>query len=175
MRNNMMKSIEVTQTYLQMMSIDELKHALLADERVRVDRVVECPPSFYRYLYCEVGRDYHWVDRLSWTDEQIHVYLSKPGISLWVLYYAGAPGGFFELRRNDDGSVEIVFLGLLKEFMGRGLGKHLLTTAVEEAWKGATNRIWLHTSTLDHFSALSNYLKRGFKPFRQETYVVTKD
>lgn len=169
-----MSSIEATRTYLQMMSVDELKQALLADERIHVDQVVECPPSFYRYLYCEVGRNYQWVDRLSWTDEQIHAYLSKPNISLWVLYCAGAPGGYFELRQNEDGSVQIVFLGLLKEFMGRGLGKYMLTIAVKQAWNKAINRIWVHTCTLDHPAALSNYLKRGFKPFRQETYVVTR-
>jgi GNAT superfamily N-acetyltransferase len=157
-----------------MMSVDELKPAKLADESVHVAQVVECPPSFFRYLYCEVGRTYHWVERLGWTDEQIHAYLSKPSISLWVLYCAGAPGGYFELRQNEDGSVEIVFFGLIKEFMGRGLGKYLLTIAIEQAWKKATNRIWVHTSTLDHPAALSNYLKRGFKPFRQENYVVTR-
>jgi GNAT superfamily N-acetyltransferase len=158
-----------------MMSVDELKPASLADEGVSVDRVVECPPSFYRYLYSEVGRNYHWVERLSWTDEQIHAYLSKPSISLWVLYCGGAPGGYFELRQNEDGSVEIVYLGLLKEFMGRGLGKYLLTIAVEQAWNKATNRIWVHTSTLDHPAALSNYIKRGFKPLRQETYVLSEE
>ena len=156
-----------------MLSVNELKPSLLVDERVHVDQVVECPPSFFRYLYCEVGRYYHWVERLDWTDEQIHAYLSQPNISLWVVYYAGSPGGYFELRQHEDGSVEIVYFGLLKEFMGRGLGKYLLTIAVKRAWEKATNRIWLHTCTLDHPAALSNYLKRGFKQFRQETYVVT--
>ena len=169
----MLKSIEVTRTHLQMVSVDELKQVLLVDERVRVEQVVECPPSFYHYLYSEVGRNYHWVDRLSWKDKQIQAYLSKPSISLWVLYCAGAPGGFFELRQHEDGSVEIVFFGLLKDYIGRGFGKYLLTIAVEQAWNKATSHIWVHTCTLDHPAALSNYIKRGFKPFRQETYVVT--
>ncbi len=168
-----MSGIEATRTYLQMVSSDELKPAWLADERIHVDQVVECPPSFYLYLYSEVGRNYQWVDRLIWTDEQIHAYLSKPSVSLWVLYCAGAPSGYFELRQHEDGSVEIVFFGLLKEFIGRGFGKYLLTIAIKQAWNKATNRIWVHTCTLDHPAALSNYIKRGFKPFRQETYVVT--
>ena len=168
-----MSCIEATRTYLQMVSIDELKPAWLADERIHIDRVVECPPSFYLYLYSEVGRNYHWVDRLIWTDEQIHAYLSKPSVSLWVLYSAGAPGGYFELRQHEDGSVEIVFFGLVKEFIGRGFGKYLLTIAIKQAWNQTTNRVWVHTCTLDHPAALSNYIKRGFKQFRQETYMVT--
>jgi GNAT superfamily N-acetyltransferase len=156
-----------------MMAVNELKPALLADERVRVDQVIECPPSFFRYLYREVGRNYHWVDRLSWTNDQIRAYLSQPNVSLWVLYYTGAPAGYFELRQHEDGSVEIAYFGLFEELMGRGLGKHLLSIAVECAWSKSTKHIWLHTCTLDHPAALPNYLKRGFKPFRQETYFLT--
>ena len=44
---------------------------------------------------------------------------------------------------------------------------------VEQGWQLSANRLWVHTCTLDHAAALPNYLKRGFKPFRQETYVVT--
>jgi len=156
-----------------MVSADDLKPANLADECVNVGRVFKCPPSFFRYLYCEVGRKYYWVDRLDWTDEQIQAHLSQPSISLWVLYCAGAPGGYFELRQHEDGSVEIAYFGLLLEFMGRGLGKHLLTIAVQQDWNNAINRVWVHTCTLDHPAALSNYLKLGLKPFRQETYFVT--
>lgn len=168
-----MSSIKVTRTYLQMLSVNEFKPAKLTDERVRIEQVIECPPSFFRYLYCEVGRNYHWVDRLGWTDEQIQAYYSQPSVSLWVLYCAGAPGGYFELcQHEDDRSVEIAYFGLLKEFIGRGLGKYLLSFAVERAWEKTIHRVWLHTCTLDHPAALSNYVQRGFKPFQQETYVV---
>lgn len=90
-----------------------------------------------------------------------------------MLYYTGAPAGYFELRQHEDTSVEIAYFGLLEEFLGRSLGKHLLTIAVEQGWQLGANRLWLHTCTLDHSAALPNYLKRGFKPFRQETYRVT--
>ncbi|MBP5972120.1 GNAT family N-acetyltransferase [Brasilonema sp. CT11] len=169
-----MKSIEVTRTHLQMRSPDEHKPVkIVGDDRAHVTQVFDCPASFYRYLYCEVGREYHWVYRRSWTDEQIQTHLSQPSISLWVFYYTGAPSGYFELEQYEDGSVEIIYFGLLKEYIGRGLGKYLLTIAIEQAWKKATHHISVHTCTLDHPAALSNYLKRGFKPFEQETYIMT--
>lgn len=167
-----MSSIEVTRIYLQMLSPNEHKPAKLADDRLHIEQVIECPPSFFRYLYAEVGRNYHWIDRLDWTNEQIRAYLSQPTVTLWVLYCAGAPGGYFELYQHEDGSVEIAYFGLLGEFIGRGIGKYLLTIAIEQAWKRASDRIWVHTCTLDHPAALSNYLRRGFKPFRQETYQI---
>ena len=62
---------------------------------------------------------------------------------------------------------------LLPDFIGRGWGKHLLTRAVLSAWESGTHRVWLHTCTLDHQAALPNYLKRGFRPVREEVYEVS--
>ena len=86
---------------------------------------------------------------------------------------AGAPAGYFELERQEDGSTEVAYFGLLQEYLGRGLGKHLLTAAVHQAWQTGANRVWLHTCTLDDPAALPNYLKRGFKPFKEEKYFTT--
>jgi GNAT superfamily N-acetyltransferase len=90
-----------------------------------------------------------------------------------VLYLAGQPAGYFELKRHDDASVEITFFGLMPHAIGRGLGRYLLTSAVQEGWALGPTRVWLHTCTLDHASALPNYLKRGFRAVRDETYQTT--
>jgi GNAT superfamily N-acetyltransferase len=83
-----------------------------------------------------------------------------------------APAGYFELRRDSDNAIEIAYFGLLPEFVGRGLGKALLSAAATEAWRAGASRVWLHTSSLDHPAALPNYLARGFKVFRTETYLA---
>ncbi|HEV7860289.1 MAG TPA: GNAT family N-acetyltransferase [Pyrinomonadaceae bacterium] len=164
------ETIEVRRTYLQMLDQSELVPARIADQRVRLERAFECPASFFRYLYREVGRHYHWIDRLGWSDDEIRAYLVQTEVSLWVMSYDGSPAGYFELREHADGSIEIAYFGLLQEFIGRGLGKHLLTCAVERAWANGAHRVWLHTCTLDDKAALPNYLKRGFRPFKEETY-----
>lgn len=159
-------------TYLEMRDRTALQPARLTDAAIRVEEVKDCPPSFWKYLYAEVGRAYHWIDRLPWTEEEIRTYLRDPAVSLWLLTVAGAPAGYFELRRDNVGGVEIAYFGLLPEFTGRGLGGHLLTIAVERAWALGAERVWLHTNTLDHPAALPNYLKRGFRAFHAETYEV---
>lgn len=78
-----------------------------------------------------------------------------------------------ELSAHDDGSVEIVYLGLLPAYHGRGLGAWLLEQAVMLAWQQGANRIWLHTCSLDAPAALPNYLARGFHLERTEHYTVT--
>ena len=165
--------IEVIRTYLQLAKPEDLNPARVDDSRVRIERLHECPASFYRYLYAEVGRFYHWTDRLPWTDDQIRSHLARPEITLWVMYGEGSPAGYFELERHQDGSIEIAYFGLIQEFLGRGLGKLLLTVAAEQAWSDGSNRVWLHTCTLDDAAALPNYRQRGFMPFKQETYTTS--
>lgn len=167
-----MSSTKVTRTYLEMRDPSGLRGARSDDARIRIEQMHECPASVFRYLYVEVGRNYHWIDRLPWTDEDIARHLLQPEISLWLMTYDGETAGYFELRKCEDGSVEIAYFGLLPAFIGRRLGKHLLTCATEQAWADGANRVWLHTCTLDDPAALPNYLKRGFRPFKTEEYVV---
>jgi GNAT superfamily N-acetyltransferase len=174
-----MPSVRVTRTYLQMLSPDALRsrpegtHA--DDAHARFERVLECPVSFYRYLYAEVGRRHHWVDRLTWSDEQIAARLEDPRVSIWVIYVDGAPAGYTELERHADESMEIAYFGLLPEFLRRGLGKLMLTAAVDRAWEQGVSRVWLHTCTLDDPAAMPNYIKRGFTPYKEEQYTVEVD
>ncbi len=165
-------AVFAVRTYVEMRHPSELRPARPPDVPIRIERVTGCPPAFWRFLYTEVGRQYHWVDRLPWTDEQVREYLDDPAVSLYLMTAAGAPAGYFELRADAEGSVEIVYFGLLPQFTGRGLGGHMLTEAVTRAWESGATRVWLHTNTLDHPAALPNYQKRGFQTFREERYEV---
>jgi ribosomal protein S18 acetylase RimI-like enzyme len=164
--------VKATRTYLQMARPEALRPAATDDPDVRIERHDDSPPELWRHLYAEVGRAYHWTDRLGWSDQTIREYLTDPAVSLWILTVAGVIAGYFELRRDDDGGVEIAYFGLLPEFTGRGLGKYLLTVAVQRAWASGAHRVWLHTSSLDHRAALTNYLSRGFTIFKKEEYEV---
>ena len=166
------RAIEVTRTYLEMRDRSQLQRAVSDDPRIRIEAQPECSVELFRFLYVEVGKNYHWVDRLPWTDDDIRTYLAQPEISLWLMTCDNERAGYFELRKCDDGSTEIAYFGLMPNFIGRGLGKHLLTCAVEQAWADGANRVWLHTCTLDDAAALPNYLKRGFRPFKTEKYTV---
>lgn len=167
-----MATLEVRRTYLRLESPAQLLPARVDDPRLRIERVPECPASFFRYLYVEVGRAYRWVDRLDWSDERWRARLAEPAVQLFLLTRSAAPAGYYELERHRDGSVEIAYFGLLPEYLGQGLGKHLLTDAAERAWQLSPTHVWLHTCTLDDPAALPNYERRGFRAFRSETYAI---
>lgn len=140
----------------------------------RVALVERCSAAEFRHLYADVGARYHWTDRLAWSDDELTAYLDHPDVQLWLLYLADDLAGFFELRQHREAgarSVEIVYFGLRARFIGRGLGKGMLTAAVDAAWALGPDRVWLHTCTLDDPAALPNYLRRGFTPYREEHYL----
>jgi GNAT superfamily N-acetyltransferase len=165
------RRVSSTRTYLEMTDRGQLVHAAVPDEDWRVERMRDCAPEFWRFLYAEVGREYHWVDRLPWSIDEIRAYLADPSLTIWLLSASGSPAGYFELRQDADRNVELVYFGLFRHFHGRGLGGHFLTQAVERAWESGARRVWVHTNTLDHPAALPNYLKRGFSVFKTEDYL----
>jgi len=162
----------VTRTYLEIADRNAFRPARTDLPGVVVDRVRRCPASLFRSLYKEVRRQYGWLDRLNWSDDEIRRHVANPALSIWVMRVQNASAGYFELRTEPDGSTELAYFGLLPEFIGQGLGKHLLSVAVEQAFGLGARRVWLHTCTLDNPAALPIYLKRGFVPFRTETIGV---
>lgn len=168
-----MPTVDVVRTYLEMRTPEALRPAdAPAGVNARVERLERPSVADYRALYGDVGAAYHWRDRLAWSDEQLAAYLADPAVSVWVLVVDGVRAGYFELKRDAD-DVEIVYFGLASPYIGRGLGKYLLTRATREAWDGPrVSRVWLHTCTLDDRAALPNYLSRGFVETRRERYVT---
>lgn len=125
--------------------------------------------EFNRFLYQFVGAAWEWTDKLAWTDKQWQAYSEAENLHLYVAYVEGAPAGYFELQQQEAGNVEIMYFGLGERFIGKGFGGYLLTQAIEHAWAlPNTQRVWVHTCSLDHPSALHNYQARGFTLFRTD-------
>jgi GNAT superfamily N-acetyltransferase len=122
---------------------------------------------FNRFLYEAVGAEWQWNDKSGWTDQQWGDYAESPQLRTFVAYYDGSPAGYYELcRAAEPDEVEVVCLGLLPAFIGRGWGGVLLTRALEAAWEMRPGRVWLHTCTLDHPMAVRNYLARGLTLYK---------
>ena len=109
--------------------------------------------------------------RLSWSYEKWQKFVQNESTQTWVAYQNGTPIGYFELEAQARQSTEICYFGLLPEFIGKGYGKNLLQDAIHKAWQLGGKRVWLHTCTLDASQALSNYLGRGFKVFKEEDII----
>jgi GNAT superfamily N-acetyltransferase len=151
---------------------DRLRAKRCADARFQIREERESDWRFNRDLYFRVGEHWEWVDKRTWTDEQWKQYAATSELRTFGAYYADTLAGYYELRRDAEGGVEIAYFGLLPEFIGRGLGGPLLTSAIEQAWSRrggiAPKRVWVHTCNRDHPQALTNYQARGMIVYKVE-------
>ncbi len=166
---SIIRAMPVTTTYLQMLSAGEHRPKAASDPRLRILEATVKQWPYNRFLYSLVGGSWQWRDKLEWTDRQWQDYAESDALSLFVAYYDGSPAGYFELQRQPQEQVELAYFGLAPPFIGRGLGGPLLSAAISEAWKMQPRRVWVHTCTLDHPSALKNYEARGFSVYKVET------
>src|SRR5215470_8986649 len=156
-------------TYLEMRSADQLRPKR-AGMRFQIQEKTERDWRFNRDLYLRVGEQWDWVDKRSWTDDQWKEYAAAPELRTFAGYYDDVLAGYYELRRDGEGGIEIAYFGLLPEWIGRGLGGALLTSAIETAWRTELipSRVWVHTCNRDHPQALANYEARGMVVFKVE-------
>lgn len=164
---------QVTTWYLEMLDPADLRPKRLDDPALVIQQAKVPCPEFSRFLYTSVGGYWYWCDRLPWTYEEWHAYLSRPELETWVAYHWGTPAGYIELEAQPDSSVKIVYFGLLPQFIGQGIGGHLLTVGIERAWGMGANRVWVHTCTLDGPHAYQNYEARGLALY--DTQVTPRD
>ena len=94
--------------------------------------------------------------------------MAAPELLTFAAYYDDALAGYYELRCDGEGGVEIAYFGLLPEFIGRGLGGALLTSAIEQGWRISPKRVWVHTCNRDHPQAFANYHARGMLVYKVE-------
>jgi GNAT superfamily N-acetyltransferase len=154
-------------THLEMTSRAMFRPAYLSGDHFSISLMKSADVDFYRFLYRAVGENWCWRDRMMLSDEQLHVMLANPCVTVDVLYVGGNPAGYVELDHGRP-DTEIAYFGLRPAYFGLGLGKHLLSHGIARAWEGGAGRVWVHTCNLDGPHALDNYLKRGFRVFRTE-------
>jgi len=159
--------VEVTTWSLELTSPDQVVPAPRPDLDLALVQARVPSPELSRFLYTAVGGDWYWIDRLVWSYEQWLEWQRRPGVETWVAYLEGTPAGYFELDASVAGDVELAYFGLLRGFIGRGLGGWLLTQALQRAWALGPDRVWVHTCSLDGSHALANYQARGMKIFKE--------
>ncbi|RVU86051.1 GNAT family N-acetyltransferase [Leucothrix sargassi] len=148
--------------YLEMTSLAQLR------EKAPRCEVAVCEAEiknyrFNRFLYQLIGEPWQWTDKLALSDEVWQAYAENDNLRTWVATIQGSIAGYYELQQQAKGDVELRYFGLAPDFLDKGIGGYLLTHAIQTAWAmNGTKRVWVHTCSEDHPSALANYKARGF-------------
>ena len=164
----MTKKIE--RNYLEINSLTELNSSTVSSDDYLVKLINPVDFEINKFFYKNIGKKHHWVDRLSWTNEQWIKYTSDVKLKTYVLQKNNDLAGYFELISHTEiNEVEIAYLGLLEEYQNKKLGSHLLSSAIKNSFLNNPKRVWVHTCSLDHKNALNNYISRGMRIFKKET------
>ena len=164
---------KVDRNYLEIKSLNELVESKKPSNNLILELID--PPNFQlnKFFYKEVGKKHHWVDRLVWNDKQWIEYTSNENAKTYVLKENRDLVGYFELIfHKEKNEIEIAYLGLLEEYHNKKLGSYLLCNAIKKSFSEKPKRVWVHTCSLDHKNALSNYISRGMKIFKKETISI---
>ena len=164
---------EVQRNYLEINSIQDLNEVIEPNGDYSVNLLEPINFQLNKFFYKNIGKKHKWIDRLIWTETQWIEYVSNKNVKTYVFKFKNDLAGFFELISHDEKKeVEIAYFGLLEEFQNKKLGSYLLFKAIQKSFKGDTNRVWVHTCSLDHKNALNNYIARGMKIFKTETVKI---
>jgi GNAT superfamily N-acetyltransferase len=152
-------------TYLEMRSPPEPATSLPSEFAVRL--VKQPDLDWYRALYRRIGEPWLWFSRLRMPDNELRALLDDPEIDVFVLSYRGEDHGLLEFDRRKMPDIEIAFFGVTLEMIGKGAGRASLLHCLPLAWEHLPQRVWLHTCTSDHHSALGFYQRFGFVPYKR--------
>jgi GNAT superfamily N-acetyltransferase len=106
------------------------------------------------------------------SDAEVAAIIRAPEVEFHALVQDGRDEGLLELDFRQSGECELVFFGVTESLIGTGAGRWLMNRALERAWSGPVNRVWVHTCTFDHPAALSFYQRAGFRPFRRQIEIA---
>ncbi len=164
---------KISRNYLEITSLSELVETNKPASEYQI-KLVD-PPDFQlnRFFYKSIGKNHSWIDRLVWTEKQWIEFTKSKNVKTFILTNKNDLVGYFELIfHNDKNETEIAYLGILEEYQNKKLGSYLLSTAIRKSFFDNPSRVWVHTCSLDHRNALSNYLSRGMKIFKKESVII---
>ena len=96
-------------------------------------------------------------------------YSSNPLLETWILKNnKGELIGYYEIEKHESKEFELINMGILSEYRSKGFGSLLLKHVLKKSFDNKADKVWVHTCSLDHKFALTNYLSRGFKIFKKE-------
>jgi GNAT superfamily N-acetyltransferase len=128
--------------------------------------------DWFRDLYRRVGEEWLWFSRLQMADAELAAIIRSPKVDVHALVHEDRDEGLLELDFRDAGRCELAFFGVTAGLIGSGAGRWLMNRALELAWSRQVSRVWVHTCSFDHPSALAFYQRSGFRPFRRQIEIA---
>ncbi|MDC0449299.1 GNAT family N-acetyltransferase [Pelagibacteraceae bacterium] len=165
---------KVQRFFLEIKKEQFLSKNPIVHEKPKVYLDKEKDININKFFYRQIGKDHFWRDRLLWSDKEWRKYLDNTNLDTGIMKLDKKLIGFFEQEfHKKKNEIELIQMGILREYQGKKFGSFLLEYIIHKAFVRNAERVWVHTCSLDHKHALDNYLAKGFKIFKEETINFT--
>ena len=98
---------EIFRKYLEIKSLENFKEVKKPSGNYSINLVDPKDFQLNKFFYKQIGKNHHWIDRLSWSENHWIDYVSSPNLYTYILKRDDEMLGFFELLHHKDKS-EIV-------------------------------------------------------------------
>ena len=160
---------KVQRFFLELKKSQKLKKPFIIPINVKISLETEKDININKFFYRQVGKNHFWRDRLLWSDNEWKKYINNMNLETGIMKINENMVGFYEQEFHEDkNEMELIQMGILKEYQGKKLGSYLLKHIIQNAFSRDVKRLWVHTCSLDHKYALNNYLSKGLKIFKEE-------
>ena len=136
-------------------------------ENYKLTKQTDINPDKYLKLYNEIGTNWGWTAYNLLSSDELKLKLNANTTHIYYLINKEKIAGYFELKEHKS-SIEILYMGLVSNYIGKGLGNKLINHALFEASKFPFSHIMLHTCEFDHKRALETYLNAGFTIYKKQ-------
>ena len=130
-------------------------------------RLVEKPTViWFRALYRRIGERWLWFSAAVTPDDRLTAIIQAQTVEILALTRGGEDIGMAEIDFGKPGEAEIVTFGVVEEATGTGAAGCLMDHALARSFRPGVHRVWLHTCSFDHPSAVGFYLRSGFRAWK---------
>jgi GNAT superfamily N-acetyltransferase len=128
------------------------------------------PEDFQAYLHT------------AFSSEQLQQEFNEPGSIFLLAYVKNEPAGYARLRHSNEldktfpgkKCIELQRIYAVQKFIGKGVGKALMTSCTQLAQQQHANLLWLGVWEHNHH-AISFYKRIGFEPFDTHVFMMGTD
>ena len=92
---------EIFRKYLEIKSIHYLNEVTKPSHSYSLNLIEPEDFQLNKFLYKQIGKKYHWIDRLAWTDKNWIAYVSNKNLITYLLKNNDNLVGYFELIFNE--------------------------------------------------------------------------
>ena len=161
---------KVQRFFLELKKDRKTNLSIISPKNIKILPDAKKDININKFFYRQVGKDHFWRDRLLWSDKEWSKYINNKSLEIGIMKLDDELIGFYEQEFHESkNEIELIQMGVLKEYQGKKFGSLLLKHIIHEAFSKKIERLWVHTCSLDHKHALDNYLSKGFKIFKEET------